>query len=312
MTGSGAVGLQRLGMFEAGFSLPAALQEPAPAKLNLYLRVVGRRPDGYHRLDSLAVFAAAGDILTARADPEALTLGLAGPFGAGLATEPDNLVLRAARALASEAGIAPCASLHLDKHLPVASGIGGGSADAAAALRLLSRMWGLSLDPDRLAALALRLGADVPVCLACAPARMEGVGEILSRAPRLPPFGLVLVNPGVAVATADVFRARSAGFSSRPVLPEAWPDLDALAHDLRALGNDLQSPAEQLCPPIVEVLSALAAAPACRFAAMSGSGATCFGLFPSAAAAERAAPALRRPGWWVWGGSPFAPEAVSR
>ncbi len=191
----------------------AAAEELAPAKVNLFLHVLGQRADGFHVLDSLAVFAGAADRL--RVTPAAtLSLELAGAFGAALAAEPDNLVLRAACALAAAGGIAPTGRLRLEKALPVASGIGGGSADAAAALRLLSRWWGLAAGAADLAATASGLGADVPVCLAGRPARMGGVGEVLGPAPRLPRCGLVLVNPGVPVATAAVFRARTGAFSA--------------------------------------------------------------------------------------------------
>ncbi len=209
----------------------AAAEELAPAKVNLFLHVLGRRADGYHVLDSLAVFAGAADQL--RVTPAAtLSLELAGAFGAALAAEPDNLVLRAARALAAAGGIAPTGRLRLEKALPVASGIGGGSADAAAALRLLSRWWGLAAGAADLAAIASGLGADVPVCLAGRPARMGGVGEVLSPAPCLPRCGLVLVNPGVPVATAAVFRARTGAFSAPAVLAETWADAAAMAADL--------------------------------------------------------------------------------
>ena len=276
--------------------------EAAPAKVNLFLHVVGRRADGYHLLDSLAVFPAVGD--TVRAVPaDGLTLVLAGPFGNALQTEADNLVLRAARWLAAATGVRAGAALTLEKRLPVASGIGGGSADAAAALRVLARLWGVAPAAEALHALALRLGADVPVCLASRPARMGGVGEVLSPAPDLPAFGMVLVNPGVAVSTPAVFRARAGAFSAAAALPAAWADAAAIARDLAALGNDLQAPAVALQPVIGVVLAALAAAPGCRLARMSGSGATCFGLFDDAAAATAAASGLRRPGWWVWGGA---------
>ena len=190
------------------------LSEPARAKVNLFLHVVGRRADGYHLLDSLAVFPAVGDVLHAAPD-DGLSLTVAGPFAAALAGEVDNLVLRAARLLAAACGVTTSARLVLEKHLPVASGIGGGSADAAAALRLLARLWGVAVPEG----LAIRLGADVPVCLAQAPSRMAGVGEALSPGPSLPPFGMVLANPGTAVATPAVFRARAAsgaGFSAQP------------------------------------------------------------------------------------------------
>ena len=270
----------------------AALREVARAKVNLYLHVTGRREDGYHLLDSLAVFPEAADVLEA-ATATQLTLAVEGPFGAAL-EGGDNLVLRAARKLDASRG----AALRLTKNLPVASGIGGGSADAAAALRLLSRLWGCPVPEGA----AVALGADVPVCLASKPARMQGVGDVLLEAPRLPRFGMVLVNPGVPVATPAVFARRTGGFSAPAEFPDGWADVAAMAGDLAALGNDLEVPAIALCPPIGEVLAAIAATPGALLARMSGSGATCFGLFASAGAARAAAAALSRPGWWAWGG----------
>jgi 4-diphosphocytidyl-2-C-methyl-D-erythritol kinase len=279
-----------------------ALTEPAHAKVNLFLHVLGRRADGYHLLDSLAVFADVGDTL--RAEPsETLSLTVGGPFAADLAGGPDNLVLRAARTLAAEFGMVVGASLALDKRLPVASGIGGGSADAAAALRLLCRLWRIPPDFARLARLATGLGADVPVCLAGRASRMGGIGEQLEPAPTLPTCGVVLVNPGVGLATADVFRARSGAWSPRATMPTSWRDAAGMADDLRRCRNDLKAAAVRLRPVIGEVLHALEAVEDCLLARMSGSGATCFGLFADAAAARRAAAALRRPGWWCWGGS---------
>lgn len=278
--------------------------EYAPAKINLFLHVTGRRADGYHLLDSLAVFAAAADRLEGAA-ASGLDLTLAGPFGGALAVEADNLVLRAARALAGHGARVPAAALRLEKNLPVASGIGGGSADAAAALRLLARLWNMPLDPPAMQAIAAQLGADVPVCLACRPARMGGVGEVLTTAPRLPGgVGMVLVNPGLALATAAVFRDRDAAFSPPARLADAWEDAGAMAAALARLGNDLQAPAIALCPAIATVLAALRAMPGALLARMSGSGATCFALFASVAAARQAAAALGRaePGWWCWGG----------
>ena len=275
------------------------LTEAAPAKLNLFLHVLGRRADGYHLLDSLAVFAAAADRLHA-APADTLTLSVTGPHGAALADEADNLVLRAARALAEAAGITAGAALTLEKHLPVASGIGGGSADAAAALRLLARLWNLHPAPADLAAIAARLGADVPVCLTTTPSRMGGVGEVLTAPPMLPRFGLALVNPGLPVATADVFRARQGPFSDPAPLPDAFPDAATLAGFLAAhTRNDLEPPARALCLAIGAVLAALAATPGCLLARMSGSGATCFGLFAS----PEAAIAPTNPGWWSWAGA---------
>jgi 4-diphosphocytidyl-2-C-methyl-D-erythritol kinase len=280
----------------------AALTETAPAKINLYLHVVGRRPDGYHLLDSLVVFATTGDRLTFTPAPD-LSLSIIGPFAAGLDPSPDNLVLRAAHALATEAKIAPSGRIVLEKYLPVASGIGGGSADAAATLRLLCRQWRVTLTSDQLHRIALSLGADVPVCLLGRPARMSGIGEHLRPAPQIPEVGIVLVNPGIGVATPAVFRARIGDFSTPAALPEIWPNAAALAATLKSTHNDLEAPAQHLAPVICDVLRAIAADPDCLLARMSGSGATCFGLFPSAAAAEAAVPGLRRSGWWVSGGA---------
>ena len=283
------------------------LTEAAPAKVNLSLLVTGRRPDGYHVLDSLVVFGPAADRLHAKPAAD-LSLGIEGPFAASLAADPDNLVLRAGRALCAWAGRTLGAALVLEKNLPVASGIGGGSADAAAALRLLCRLWDLRPDPAALSNLALALGADVPVCLASAPARMRGVGDILAPLPALPPCGVLLVNPNVAVATADVFRARAAGFSRDPDPPPRWDDAAALAASLAALGNDLEAPALQLAPVIGQVLAALRALPCCLLARMSGSGATCFALFPDPGAAARAAARLPVQ-WWSAAGPLYEPCA---
>lgn len=279
--------------------------EHAPAKVNLYLHVTGRRGDGYHLLDSLAVFGPAADTLEAEPATK-LTLALEGPFGGSLAAEPDNLVLRAARALAPDRG----AALRLTKRLPVASGIGGGSADAAAALRLLNRLWGLGRDEAALAALAAPLGADIPVCVVSRPALMQGIGEVIRPAPRLPDCGLLLVNPRVPLATPAVFRARQGGFSPPAALPEAWPDAASMAEDLGRLTNDLEAPALSLCPAVAEVLAALRALPGCLLARMSGSGATCFGLFATSAGAEAAAGAMPT-GWWASGGGLYGAGAAS-
>ncbi|MEI7711012.1 MAG: 4-(cytidine 5'-diphospho)-2-C-methyl-D-erythritol kinase [Rhodospirillales bacterium] len=275
--------------------------ESAPAKINLFLHIVGKRADGYHLLDSLAVFAGIGDRLFAEPS-DGLSLRLIGPFAAGLDGESDNLVLRAARALAEAAGLPPRATLVLEKNLPVASGIGGGSADAAAALRLLSRLWGIGLDRTVLHAIATRLGADVPVCLGSRPTRMRGIGDRLDPAPHLPDCGLLLVNPGVALGTADVFRARQGGFSGPVALPRAWDSAATMAEGLRGLSNDLQPPAIALRPAIGDVMSAIATQPGCLLSRMSGSGASCFGIFASAREAEEAASALSPRGWWSWGG----------
>lgn len=273
------------------------LREFAPAKINLALHVTGLRGDGYHLLDSIVVFAGVGDWITAvRADR--LSLTVTGPQGAGLSGD-DNLVLRAARCL----GVA--GALVLEKHLPVASGIGGGSADAAATLRALSAMSGMAR-PD--AAAVLALGADVPVCLAGRPVRMQGVGEVLTPLPALPECYVVLVNPGVAVATPEVFKALSC--KDNPAM-EAMPICDSameLAVWLRDQRNDLEAPAMTLAPAIGTVKAALWARPGCLLARMSGSGATCFGLFANEELAKAAAGALRAeaPAWWVAAGPVLA------
>ena len=293
------------------------LVERAHAKINLFLHVTGRRPDGYHLLDSLAVFAGVHDVLSATPAPE-LGLSVSGRFGATLRQEDasSNLVVRAAGLLRGAGSREPeaGAAFLLEKNLPVASGIGGGSADAAAALRLLCRLWpDRAPDPARLQALAVTLGADVPVCLSERPARMGGVGDLLSVAPLLPEYGLLLVNCGEAVSTPAVFRARAAALRAPADLPAGWPDARAMAADLGRLHNDLQPAAIALCPAIAEVLEAIGRQHGCLLARMSGSGATCFGLFPRAETAAAAANALARqelarPHWWVWGGAPCRPD----
>jgi 4-diphosphocytidyl-2-C-methyl-D-erythritol kinase len=284
--------------------------EFAPAKVNLYLHVVGR-DGGYHLLDSLAVFPAIGDELWAE-PADSLSLAIEGEHAGSLLAEPENLVLRAARALAEASGIIPRARLVLHKRLPVASGIGGGSADAAAALRLLARLGHVNLGPQGLTLVASGIGKDVRVCLASRPARMRGAGEVLEPAPALPSFGVVLANPGVPVPTAEVFRRyrdSGAGFSAEARLPAAWPDAASMARNLAALGNDLEAPAIALCPVIAEIRIALAALPGCLLARMSGSGATCFGLFATPALAEAAAAQLPAR-WWRWGGGTFSTETA--
>lgn len=269
--------------------------ERAPAKINLCLHITGRRSDGYHLLDSLVVFASAGDRVTA-IPAKGLHLAIEGPEAAGLSESGDNLVLRAARAM----GVTDIA-LRLWKALPVASGIGGGSADAAAALRALSRLTGQPLpEPGDV----LALGADVPVCLAGRPARMRGVGEELSPLPPLPPVWLVLANPRVAVSTPQVFAMLER--RENPPVPEippmGWPTAAALGAWLeRQTRNDLEFPARRMAPVLADVVAALRATAGCLLARMSGSGATCFGLYADALEASDAARDLRaaHPDWWV-------------
>jgi 4-diphosphocytidyl-2-C-methyl-D-erythritol kinase len=278
------------------------LTEFAPAKINLYLHVVGKRSDGYHLLESLAAFAAIGDTLRVTEAP-VLSLAVTGPFAAALQVGADNLVLRAATALADRLGYRPSGRIVLEKRLPVASGIGGGSADAAAAVRLLLRHWKMLPDPSDIRAVVGRLGADVPVCLASRTVFMSGIGETLAVAPPLPDIGVVLVNPGVPVSTAAVFAAHDGLFSARPEPPpEGWATPAGLVSFLDATRNDLQALAIGLVPQIAEVLAAVQALPGCLLARMSGSGGTCFGIFESPEAAQRAVQQIESKNWWAWGG----------
>lgn len=273
----------------------------APAKVNLTLHVTGRRADGYHLLDSLVVFAGVHDVLTI-APGEGLRLEVGGPHGGVLGPMAgDNIILRAARALAEATGCTAGAHITLHKVLPVAAGVGGGSADAAAALLGLCRLWGVSLPEPEMLALAGRMGADVPVCLRGRATTVGGVGEHLSDAPPLPAAWLVLVNPGVPLSTPAVFKARSGPFSDPAPLVGAVSDAAALAAALAARRNDLTDAALSLAPEIGVVLAALSALPGCLLARMSGSGATCWGLFPTEAEAHAAARTLhtQHAGWWT-------------
>ncbi len=273
----------------------------ALAKLNLYLHVVGRRADGYHLLDSLVAFAEVGDEIIAEAAP-GLSLKITGPYAAALGDTPrDNLVWRAAEGLAAHAKRDAAAALTLVKNLPVASGIGGGSSDAAATLRALSSLWGIAVAEDELAALGARLGADVPVCLLGRAAWLAGVGERVALAPALPACAVLLANPGVALATPEVFAARRGTFSA-PARFDAMPsDASGLAALLAERRNDLSEAAVALSPAIADVLARLAHLPGALLARMSGSGATCFALFATLEEAEAAAQQLRaeRGEWWI-------------
>jgi len=273
----------------------------APAKLNLYLHVTGRRLDGYHELDSLVVFLDVGDRLEVEAAP-LLRLDVRGPNAEALAAEDDNLVLRAARALAGAmAEGMRGADILLTKELPIAAGLGGGSSDAAATLRALAQLWDCDIAEDALAALALRLGADVPACLRARPLRMLGIGEQLDEVPPLPDFHVLLVNPGLPLATGSVFAARRGGFSEPVTLPSVFDGFDHLLSVLAATGNDLEAPACAMQGEIAATLAALRRLPEARLVRMSGSGATCFALFAEPVAAEGAATQLRTeyPTWWI-------------
>jgi 4-diphosphocytidyl-2-C-methyl-D-erythritol kinase len=280
------------------------LSEFAPAKVNLTLHVLGRRADGYHEIESLVAFADVGDRLAFHPG-ERLELEVRGPTAAASGANSDNLVLKAARALSDGVGDLRTGRFMLDKQLPVAAGLGGGSSDAAAALRLLALHNGLSLDDERVRAAARATGADVPVCLDAKARVMRGIGEILSDPVVLPSLPAVLVNPGVAVPTRDVFAALAAPALATPMTGDGsmriGPDVAALLSALTERRNDLEMPASRLQPVIVGVLAGLRACRGCRLARMSGSGATCFGLFGSAGAAGEAACEMQaaRPDWWV-------------
>lgn len=292
--------------------MPALIEE-GRAKVNLSLRVVGRRADGYHDLESVVAFADCADRLTLEPGAQ-LKLTTTGPLAAACGDTADNLVLKAARLLAEEVPNLKLGAFTLDKVLPVAAGIGGGSADAAAALRLLARLNDLSLDDPRLQKVALATGADVPVCLVSRACDMTGVGEQLLPL-ALPSMPCVMVNPRVPVATKDVFQAL--GLRNGELLvgvtdvirAPAWPEEGASIADwvevLETVANDLEAPAMRIEPVIGEVLEALRESAGVKLARMSGSGATCFAIYGAPAEAHAAAEKIRRghPGWWVHAGT---------
>ncbi|WHO72674.1 4-(cytidine 5'-diphospho)-2-C-methyl-D-erythritol kinase [Rhizobium sp. BT03] len=288
-------------MPEEGLAEAFGVTEAARAKINLALHVTGQRPDGYHLLDMLVTFADCGDrlgFLPSQAD----AFTLSGRFGETLAGDGGtNLVLRARDLLREELGaLAFPVHIHLEKNLPVASGIGGGSADAAATLRGLMRLWGMTLPVETLAGLALKLGADVPMCFESRPLVARGIGEQIEAVPGLPAFAMVLANPLKGVSTPEVFRRLAAknnpALSLAPALAGSADWLDVIA----AARNDLEPPAREILPEISEIAAILQARGA-LLTRMSGSGATCFGIFATMAAAQEAAAALHgeRPGWYV-------------
>lgn len=266
-------------------------QETAYAKINLALHVRKRRADGYHELETLFAFAEQGDVLWA-SPADDLSLTIEGPFAAGLDAHEDNLIVRAARALGDAMGIATGLSFRLEKNLPIAAGIGGGSADAAAALRAAAKLWGVASNDPALRAVAGRLGADVPACLLSQTCFGTGVGDQLEPfgAPDLAGRPLLLVNPRVTCPTGPVFQAWD-GIDLGPLDPGRWQEGR----------NDLEPPARRLVPVIDSVLSALRAQPGLTLARMSGSGATCFALFETEAGRDAATAALAQgqPGWWL-------------
>jgi 4-diphosphocytidyl-2-C-methyl-D-erythritol kinase len=276
----------------------AVLHLSAPAKINLYLHVTGRRADGYHLLDSLVAFAGVADRIELGPAPD-LELVVDGPFADASGPPAQNLAFAAARALAAAAGVRAGARIRVTKHIPAAAGLGGGSADAAAVLAGLVRLWDLPENAVDLASIGLQLGADVPACLAGRPVFVGGIGEDIVNAPPLPAAGLLLVNPGVAVSTPSVFAGRRGGFSTAGRFSAAPSSAAEFAAILETRGNDLTEAACRLAPVVEDVLSAIGAAPGCRLARMSGTGATCFGLFDDEGSAAAALPSVRRNGWWA-------------
>jgi 4-diphosphocytidyl-2-C-methyl-D-erythritol kinase len=286
----------------------------APAKVNLYLHVTGRRGDGYHMLDSLIAFADIGDRLTAE-PAGVLSLEVSGPEARSLpSTYEDNLVLRAARLLAAHAGITTGAALRLQKSLPVAAGIGGGSSDAAAALRALRQLWQVSVGDAALRALAAELGADIPACVGGRAVWVGGIGERIDPAAALPKAGILLANPRTKLPTAAVFAARRGAFGDPGRFEPMPASVVGLAQTLMRCRNDLTDAAIGLVPEIGAVLASLRALPGALLARMSGSGATCFALFRDRGAAERAREALAaaEPRWWCAAGGFVAAEELSR
>lgn len=279
------------------------LREAARAKINVSLHIAARREDGYHTLDSLITFLDIHDVIEARLQAEgALTLTITGAFGTAL-SETDNLMLRAAKALRNYADVRYGAALQLDKRLPVGAGIGGGSADAAATLRVLNRLWRLGYSDEALRRIAEPLGADVPACIGTYPVRMQGIGERLS--PVRFPAGIpvLLVHPGEPLWTADVYKTlKLDNFSGTlPDFPAAGAVMEEWIGWLQKVGNDLEPPAKQLCPAVGKVLEELRVLEGCRFARMSGSGSACFAFFANKVALHKAEQQLqaRFPAWWV-------------
>lgn len=283
----------------------------APAKINLALHVTGRRSDGYHLIETLVVFTRFGDRVTVAA-AERDRFAISGTFGAGLVGDESNLVLRARDALRGEFpdSTQQPVSIMLEKNLPVASGVGGGSSDAAATLRGLAQLWRLEPDDAQLERIGLPLGADLPMCLAAQPLIARSIGELLSPVPVFPALGLVLVNPGMAVSTAAVFEALQPhdGEKLPPLLGN--PDFHSICNWLETTRNDLEATARGIQPAIGTALAALKKADA-HFSRMSGSGATCFGIFETGNVAKRAAAKIRErhPGWFVAATRNMASEA---
>lgn len=269
----------------------------APAKVNLYLHVVGKRPDGYHLLDSLFVFADYGDKISVEKDDH-LSLTV---LNSDLSCGEDNIIIKAARKLAVFLGIEPTVKIVLEKNLPIASGIGGGSTDAAATLLALIQLWNVQISRENLLKIALELGADVPSCIEKIPVQVAGIGEVLTPAPQLPKLAMILMNPNKPVSTPQIFKSR------KPIFTEAKPflhdisDINEFIAELKKRHNDLQSTACEIEPAVADVLSAFAENPLTLFSQMSGSGGTCFGLYKTDEDAEQAMSVFKQnhPNWWI-------------
>lgn len=278
------------------------VEELARAKVNLALHITGQREDGYHTLDSLVVFPQVGDRVLVELSPR-LSLDIEGPFAAQIGSNPsDNLVYKAAQLLSEHVPAATGAMIGLEKNLPVSAGIGGGSADAAAALRALAKLWGASPSISQLSKLSLSLGADVPMCLQETPARVRGIGEVIEPVSGFPSGAIVLVNPLIELPTPSVFKAlEKRDNSPMPEFPAHFEDIMDLAGWLKTCRNDLQTPAISLAPQIADVLEVLSAQPETLLARMSGSGATCFALCATLPEAEAIATRLAESesNWWI-------------
>lgn len=281
-------------------TVPKPVFVSAPAKINLFLHVGQRRADGYHDLESVAVFTFHNDRVWLE-PADTFSLSISGPCAAGLSNEDDNLVLRAARALADRTGRRDGVRISLQKMIPIASGVGGGSADAAAVLRGLARLWDLDISAGDLSDVARSIGADVPACLVSEALIMQGLGERITKLTPFPEFWLLLVNPGVPVSTAEVFRRLETRRGTGLQFPTGFDDLRTLCGFLKTTTNDLEAPAKSIAPVIGGVLDELNAADGVLLARMSGSGATCFAMFSDP---EKARPLLedlnaRHPDWWI-------------
>ncbi len=284
----------------------------APIKLNLYLHITGRRESGYHDVDSLIAFTDFGDGV--RVEPsDRLEIAVEGPFAEDLPeTQADNLVLKALDRMRREVGVEGGARVTLIKNIPVAAGVGGGSSDAATAMAAAAKLWGLpkSAMPAMLK-VAAKIGSDIPACLFRKPSFASGYGEILDEAPQMATMGVLLVNPGIKVSTPAVFERRRGGFSPFMADPNAQlRTIPALIEFLKERGNDLTEAAVSMCAPIEDILWAFQDIKDCRLARMSGSGATCFGLFDTVEAAEAAASTFSNPNWWARAAKLTAPDPI--